>query len=273
MVEYAGRKQPGPNGAKTELQRGFTLIEMSIVLAIIGLIVGGILKGQEVVNNARVRAQASQIDKLRGALFTFQDAYTFLPGDYAGSTTLGTSTACDGKGTGVVNDGTTSAMTDGATESAGTESYCAFVQLTAANQLAGVQIGTAVTTTGIKTGSTVGAATIGLYPAKLTNDFVIFATFSSQGVTAPMARLQQSLTTAALTTTNYGISGSNAYQVDKKYDDGVPSSGSILAGSTSSLTACQAASTGATQYISATNTTAGGPALTGTACVLLWEMN
>lgn len=60
---------------------GFTLIEMSIVLVIIGLIAGGILAGQDLINAAAIRAQIAQIEKYNTAVRTFQDKYGGLPGD------------------------------------------------------------------------------------------------------------------------------------------------------------------------------------------------
>lgn len=61
--------------------RGFTLIEMSIVLVIIGLIVGGILKGQEIVNTAREKQVITQINALRTAQNTYIDRHDQFPGD------------------------------------------------------------------------------------------------------------------------------------------------------------------------------------------------
>ncbi|MES0328532.1 MAG: prepilin-type N-terminal cleavage/methylation domain-containing protein, partial [Gammaproteobacteria bacterium] len=43
-------------------QKGFTLIEIAIVLVIIGLLLGGVLKGQELINTARVRALNNSVD-------------------------------------------------------------------------------------------------------------------------------------------------------------------------------------------------------------------
>jgi prepilin-type N-terminal cleavage/methylation domain-containing protein len=60
---------------------GFTLIELSIVLVIIGLIVGGILVGQDLVEGARIRAQITQIEKYQTAFATFKGKYGGLPGD------------------------------------------------------------------------------------------------------------------------------------------------------------------------------------------------
>ena len=62
-------------------ERGFTLIELSIVLVIIGLIVGGVLVGQDLIRAAAVRAQVSQIEKYNTAVNTFRDKYGALPGD------------------------------------------------------------------------------------------------------------------------------------------------------------------------------------------------
>src|SRR5262249_49069165 len=63
-------------------QKGFTLIEMSIVLVIIGLIIGGILKGQEIVESSRQKNFITQLDSTRAAVNTFVDRYRALPGDF-----------------------------------------------------------------------------------------------------------------------------------------------------------------------------------------------
>jgi prepilin-type N-terminal cleavage/methylation domain-containing protein len=60
---------------------GFTLIELSIVLVIIGLIVGGVLVGQDLIAAAEGRAQISQIEKFDTAVNTFRVKYDYLPGD------------------------------------------------------------------------------------------------------------------------------------------------------------------------------------------------
>ncbi len=63
-------------------QQGFTLIEIAIVLVIIGLLLGGILQGQSLINSARVRNLISQIDGVKAAFYGFQDRYRALPGDF-----------------------------------------------------------------------------------------------------------------------------------------------------------------------------------------------
>lgn len=62
-------------------QAGFTLIEIAIVMVIIGLLIGGVLKGQEMINNAKVKRVVKQADELRAAIMTFYDKYGQYPGD------------------------------------------------------------------------------------------------------------------------------------------------------------------------------------------------
>lgn len=64
-------------------QKGFTLVEIAIVLVIIGLLLGGILKGQELINSARVRNLADQNSGTQAAYYGFIDRYRAVPGDMA----------------------------------------------------------------------------------------------------------------------------------------------------------------------------------------------
>ena len=64
-------------------EQGFTLIEIAIVLVIIGLLLGGVLKGQELIQSARVRNLISHQDGVKAAYFGFLDRYRALPGDYS----------------------------------------------------------------------------------------------------------------------------------------------------------------------------------------------
>ncbi len=62
-------------------QSGFTLVEIAIVLVIIGLLLGGILKGQELITSARVRNLADQNSGIQAAYYGFIDRYRAIPGD------------------------------------------------------------------------------------------------------------------------------------------------------------------------------------------------
>ena len=62
-------------------QSGFTLIEIAIVLVIIGLLLGGILKGQELINSARVKNLATDFRNIPLFIYGYQDKFRALPGD------------------------------------------------------------------------------------------------------------------------------------------------------------------------------------------------
>lgn len=68
----------------TYKQRGYTLVEIAIVLVIIGLLLGGVLKGQELINSAQVRNLAAQSSSMQAAYHGFFDRYRRLPGDMPG---------------------------------------------------------------------------------------------------------------------------------------------------------------------------------------------
>jgi len=63
------------------VQSGFTLVEIAVVLVIIGLLLGGVLKGQELIASARVRNLADQQAGIQAAYYGFNDRYRAVPGD------------------------------------------------------------------------------------------------------------------------------------------------------------------------------------------------
>ena len=65
--------------------KGFTLVELAVVMIIIGLLVGGILKGQEMIANTQVTSTIAQIKAIDGAVGTFRDMYDAFPGDMQGA--------------------------------------------------------------------------------------------------------------------------------------------------------------------------------------------
>ncbi|WP_018606727.1 prepilin-type N-terminal cleavage/methylation domain-containing protein [Uliginosibacterium gangwonense] len=64
-------------------QSGFTLVEIAIVLVIIGLLLGGVLKGQELINSAKSKAVISDFRNTATMIAAYQDRFRALPGDDA----------------------------------------------------------------------------------------------------------------------------------------------------------------------------------------------
>ena len=67
--------------ASLRKQSGFTLVEIAIVLVIIGLLVGGVLKGREMITNAKIKRIENDFSGVSAAIFAYQDRYGVLPGD------------------------------------------------------------------------------------------------------------------------------------------------------------------------------------------------
>lgn len=66
--------------------KAFSLVELSIVLVILGLLVGGILSGQALIRAAELRSVTADLDRYRAAIYTFRDKYFALPGDMTNAT-------------------------------------------------------------------------------------------------------------------------------------------------------------------------------------------
>lgn len=62
-------------------QSGFTLIEIAIVLVIVGLLLGGVLQGQQLIENSRVRAAVNDFNGVPAAAYSYMDRYRRFPGD------------------------------------------------------------------------------------------------------------------------------------------------------------------------------------------------
>ena len=67
-------------------QKGFTLVEIAIVLVIIGLLLGGILKGQEMITQAKIKNVVADFSGISAAYYGYQDRYRAIPGDDPGAT-------------------------------------------------------------------------------------------------------------------------------------------------------------------------------------------
>ena len=88
---------------KGSVQSGFTLVEIAIVLVIIGLLLGGILKGQEMITNAKIKNVINDFNGITAAVNSYQDRYRALAGDELNATVSARWTgAFGGDGNGVL---------------------------------------------------------------------------------------------------------------------------------------------------------------------------
>jgi prepilin-type N-terminal cleavage/methylation domain-containing protein len=180
-------------------QQGFTLIEIAIVLVIIGLLLGGILKGQELITSARVRNLISQQDGVKAAFFGFQDRFRALPGDYIGATANIQGVTQIGNGNGRIE----------ATGATINESYAVWEHLARA---------------GFINGNYVYAAAIGetVSPKNPYGQYVQLGYDNTYYLAAGTAPLRHNLKTGNQ------IPVEIIAEVDRKVDDGLPGSGSFV---------------------------------------------
>jgi hypothetical protein len=221
--------------------RAFTLIELSIVLVTIGLIVGGVLVGRDLIAAAAVRAQIAQIDAYQTAINTFKGKYRYLPGDIPDPDASSFGFAARGQfaGEGDGNDYIEGVNLNGAgrnfgwTFSAG-ETQMFWVDLSAAHLIPGNFTLGSSTNVVVPIPST---ALTGYFPlAKLGQGNFVYA-YGVSSVTPShngnFLCVSVVLNTVAAVcggcmNSNPGMTVRQAYAIDSKIDDGTPLAGRVI---------------------------------------------
>lgn len=207
-------------------QAGFTLIEMSIVLVIIGLIIGGILKGQEIIESSRSKNVLAEIERIRAAANTFYDRYAALPGDFSLATTRVSTAAAiaNGNGNGVI--GTAGATNDAAgilgVNGGELEKVQFWNHLAGAKLVGGVTPSTAATTFGEASAAPAGAFPGTGYSLAYGN----YADLATAPATAHWLRLSKGTPAAPAA----GMLSKQVQQIDVRIDDGIPVQGAVRTG-------------------------------------------
>lgn len=183
-------------------QAGFTLVEIAIVLVIIGLLLGGVLKGQELIEGARIKNAIKDMDGVSSAVNAYVDRFHRMPGDDGPLATLTarggswTSVTQGGNNDGIFNPSTAQVFTGGGE---------------------GTAFWQALKAAGFVTGNPADAGVASL-PRNAFNGLVGVGV----GVTPTVGGAQRSVCLSQ-------VPGKSARAIDTQLDDGIPNTGSVMA--------------------------------------------
>lgn len=243
---------------KNQLSEAYTLVELSIVLVIFGLLVGGVLAGKSLIRAAELRAMPAEVSRHVTAIHSFQDKYLALPGDMSNATSFwGTETSCPGNFSNPSTDART-CNGDGGGALSWTEIWRAWQHLANAGLVEGQYTGVNGSI------STSQYGTVGLnIPASRTSNVAGYG-FIWIG----------SITSGNLFPGNYGnglrygygsgmdssadtLLGSEAWNIDTKMDDGKPGTGIMRSHTNSHRSLCATTDNLTTAEYHLTTTTKG----------------
>lgn len=208
--------------------KGFSLVELSIVLVILGLLVGGVLSGQSLIRASELRSVNTEYQKYATAIGTFRDKYFAIPGDFNNASGLGWG-SYNGDSDGAVELSTTAGANENSTF---------WIHLSSAGMIEGSYTNIAAASTSVCN----AAMTPGTNNPKAKIAFggwnaLEVPTYSDSGTTSVVyyngsygnALILGGGTTCGRDTAMTGIvKAEEAWNIDTKIDDGKPNLGSMV---------------------------------------------
>ncbi|MFM9890068.1 MAG: prepilin-type N-terminal cleavage/methylation domain-containing protein [Rickettsiales bacterium] len=235
FVHNAFQLNLSPKHAATKLRHGFSLVELSIVLVILGLLVGGVLLGQSLINAARIKAVGNEYSAMYTAAQAFVNQYRYYPGDIPTATRYWGSNG----GTGLASDtacsdvpSTTPATCNGDGDKilqAGTEALRAWQHMASAGLISGSYTGARAVFSPGYTGFWV--AGLNVPNSKFSKEgrwrFVTRNNTGADTTTFASPYVPFMISFFADSTTGLGLLTKDAWHIDTKFDDGFPGTGII----------------------------------------------
>jgi prepilin-type N-terminal cleavage/methylation domain-containing protein len=220
-----------PKQSFSGVESAFTLVELSIVLVIIGLLIGGILGGQELIRSSELNSVAADYTKYKTSVNTFRTKYNALPGDFSTATSYWpTGSTANGDNDGIIE------LYD--------ESYRAWQHLNLSGIVPGNYTGTHTGNTSVlgvnSPESKVNGAGWGFYNGP-----------APWSLTIPVRNnLMFGAPSAGDVTTSPALTPTDTWNIDRKLDDSRSSTGLMITGSTG----CVSGITSADNYVLTTST-------------------
>lgn len=240
----------------------FTLVEIAIVLVIIGLIIGGVLAGRELITAARVRAQVAQIEEYNTAVTAFKLKYNCSPGDCASASSFGLGT--DGNGNGSLENfrGEPLAVIYGVR---GIELKYFWEHLGNSKLIAGTY--TSGNTPGINSPALKlpGKVSGGMW---VSDSYVVAQDPNAlANLNKPAWLILSNTAYEGLLVANSVYSHANAFALDSKMDDGFPMKGFMIAMNGQSINNCSSSETYCVSQASSTTSTSPYQPGAATSCI------
>lgn len=214
-----------PRSARLSRESGFSLVELAIVLTIIGLLIAGVLKGKELIDNAKLDTVVMDLRNYHNAVENFRNAYKALPGDmYRPQDRLPdcTTAPCNGGGNGDSAIGSPGYSTTDHAYAATSEQRAFWVQLARAKMLDTINPNYSGTPNvpGTDYPKTPMGGAYRAYHADA--DGCHSTSLCAGNVIRPSARLAVSAAADLLFTAG------QAAKIDRKMDDGNPRAGDVI---------------------------------------------